>query len=489
MAGTGGAGIDGNQQHRRGRWADETPPCDRMQEDDDSAYADDDACWEEDADEGAEEYEASNAWEHQPSVEELKARWLHECRAVKTLEKVEKGTDAPSAALSAARGARDAAEQEWRDRLAPKPVSLRLGYAQRKLDKAQRALDKASQDLQQFEDEVKLRRDQLWEAVATAEGRRDARQEELDALHREAGELAGDRDRAKSHSGGNKVSDMVAKELQAIVELLEEGSEARGRANLLIARVATTTECEEHERFCIHTDAEDARSDADEGYQLVTRRTRGSQRNHAKGEANKEYIWGADAQGRWSRRKGAKDGDAREATAATGKDGMGKGGDGAAAASSNAPQDTRTPGLSASAHQPPAANDARGRKNAREEDGPQHSHPCGKSHRGEDDMRDVSVEADGDDAARAAQLKLEQDAAVAAAKEAGATFGDNASIQIAGQLYARKVQQVADRARAAGVEPVSDGRALIELAPHDLNDWIKTVLNPAEKEAAEVKDL
>ncbi len=217
MAGTGGAGIDGNQQHRRGRWADETPPCDRMQEDDDSAYADDDACWEEDADEGAEEYEASNAWEHQPSVEELKARWLHECRAVKTLEKVEKGTDAPSAALSAARGARDAAEQEWRDRLAPKPVSLRLGYAQRKLDKAQRALDKASQDLQQFEDEVKLRRDQLWEAVATAEGRRDTRQEELDALHREAGELAGDRDRAKSHNGVNKVSDMVAKDLQAIV--------------------------------------------------------------------------------------------------------------------------------------------------------------------------------------------------------------------------------------------------------------------------------
>ncbi len=371
--------------------------------------------------------------------------------------------------------------------LAPKPVSLRLGYAQRKLDKAQRALDKASQDLQQFEEDVKLQRSQLWEAVGTAESRRDARQEELDSLHREAGELAGDRGGARAGSGGDRVSEMVARELQAIVELMEEGSEARGRANLLIAKVSTTAECNVHERYCIHTDAEDARSDEDDGYQLVTRRARGTQRSQAKGEAQKEYTWGADAQGRWTRRKGAKDGDMRDATAGKGEGGMGKGGDGAA--SSGTQQCTLTPEVSVSTPQPPAASGARGRKNVRDDGETQDSHPCGKSHRGEDDMRDVSVEAEGDDAARAARLKLEQDAAITAAKEMGATFGDNASVQIAAQLYARKVQQVADRARAAGVEPASDGKALIELAPHDLNEWVKAVLTPAEREAAECKDL
>ncbi len=102
---------------RRGRWADSCPPCDRMaQDDDNSEYADEDAYWE--GDEG----EEGDGWGWQPTPEDLKSRWLQECRAVRALERAEWDCTETSAALLAARGARDRAEQRWKDARDPKQV-------------------------------------------------------------------------------------------------------------------------------------------------------------------------------------------------------------------------------------------------------------------------------------------------------------------------------------------------------------------------------
>ncbi len=113
-----------------------------------------------------------------------------------------------------------------------------------------------------------------------------------------------------------------------------------------------------------------------------------------------------------------------------------------------------------------------------------------KSHRGEDEVQDVSVELGGDDAARAAQLQKEQAIAIWAARNAQSIFGDNTSRAIAGQLYAHKVKLVEQRAVAVGVvAKARDGRDLVELAPEEFTEWVQAVLEPAEKEIGEAKDL
>ncbi len=467
---------------RRGRWADQTPPCDRADgEDDETSMADCDEDWEEEDDDG---YDCG--WVYQPTADDLRGRWLQECRAVKALERAEKGDHGPSAALAAARNARDRAEEEWRGALAPKPVSLRMGYAQKKLDRAQRALERASLELQQFEEEAEQRRSELRGAVDEAEKRRQGRQDELDALHREAGELAAANEAREQRGAVSKESekllDMVAKEIQALVETLEEGSEARGRANLLLARVATAPEPEDGRHFSIHTDGEDA--SCDDAFQLVARRSRGTKGGKGPQAPHRETTWCANAQGRWNRQKH----DAvHEERRQMSEDRPSKvadgncGGGGAGAASSNEP---KPQGATAAGAPKPAVDGAivaRSRKGARERDDEHEQNPNpNKVHRGEDDSNLVSVEGNGDDAARALRLQREQEIAIQAAQAAQATFGDSTSMQIAGQLYAQKVEQVRSRAKAVSIEPVANAKQLIELSPEELNMWIRDVLAPAE---------
>ncbi len=91
---------------------------------------------------------------------------------------------------------------------------------------------------------------------------------------------------------------------------------------------------------------------------------------------------------------------------------------------------------------------------------------------------------------RALKLKSEQDAAIQAAREANAQFGDSTSMHIAAQVYAHKVDQARARAKAVGIEPVSEGRQLIELPPDAFNKWVNEVLVPAEcRKGDEDKDL
>jgi hypothetical protein len=481
-AGTSERGVCIGGTSRR-RWADDATPRARARagSDDDSEYADEDEVMA--VDEEDDQELDDDGWVHKPTVESLRSRWAQECRAVKALERVERdGDQGPTAALQAARLARDRAEQDWRDALSPKPVSVRMGYAQKKLDRAQRSVDRAEADLRSFEEEAERRRAELQDIVAQAEGRRDMRQRELDALHKEAGELAaassGEAWQSNpSPSGAERTLDILAKGLQALVEDLAEGSPARERANLLLAKAANVPSPLPHQHYTIYTDGEEHGGDADGGAAATTNREEAGR--PAQRSGRREATWRPAANGRWDKnhqRDGA--GTTAAATATT-------------TATAPATPTTTTPSVEGGTAKPPgaAAAPVQARAGARPREESPAAAPPNKQHRGHDEELIVSVEGGGDDQQRARKLQQEQQQAVAAALSANATFGDEQARQIAGQLYAHKVELAKARAAAVGVEAAIDGRPLIELAPDRFTAWITEVLEPAERDAKEEKDL
>ncbi len=256
---------------------------------------------------------------------------------------------------------------------------------------------------------------------------------------------------------------------------------------MLLAKVATADSACEHQHFSISTDAEDDQGGDGGQFQVVTRRGRGAQKTQGAQATGKGATWTASVQGRWCKHKGAADAaepSCMDAAADGAREGKGGARDASSSARTNNNDQAANPTIPATGG--PAEN--RGKRGAREGDD-ESQPPCGKSHRGDDDVQMVSVEGGGDDAARAAKLRQEQEAAIEAARQAGATFGDEASAHIAGQLYAHKVQLVVERAKAAGVEPTSEGKSLIELAPHEFNAWVQHTLAPADRAAAENKEL
>ncbi len=500
-------GGGGQAAAARRRWADEEPPCDgdAAMGDEGSEYAEEDAAWEEEQ----EDYEEC-AFVRQPTAADLKSRWELECRAVRALEKVEKGGSEPSAALWAARNARDRAEKSWRDSLVARPVAVRMALAQKKVDRAQKTVDKARGELEEFEDEVHRRRCELQEALDHAEERLQVRVGHLDDLHREAGELAAaNADAAEGRQGmptadgAESLRAMLAGEFQVFIELLEEGTEAREKANTILAKLATLpTESGNHQQYNIHTDEEGA--DEDGGYQLVTRRGRTTAGGKGKGTTRPraEPVWTSTANGRWNRQRPSGTGDAplgdAQGASSSNIGSTASGGQDAAALATARTEDRQRSGPSVTA---PAAqhggNERSGKGKRAAEDGggqeAQRSHGYNKSHRGSDNQALPAVEGNGDDAGRALKLHQEQEAATEAAKAANATFGDQTSMQIAGQLYAHKVDLIKARAVAAGITPLADGRELLQLAPAELNAWVEGVLTRAEKQGEqddqEEKDL
>ncbi len=462
---------------RRGRWADDEVPCDRMRDDADDDYADDDLAMEaeeEDGGGGDEDWE-----EEEPTPEELRQAWLRECSAVKAL--AAQGRHASSAALAAAREARDQAEENWRRARKPVPLSIRMGFAQRKLDKAQAALTRVRLELDEFDEETDRRRAEIRKRIDEADARYRNRVTQMDDLHAEAAGLAAsstaDGAAAKRAERDGEVCTMVALELQAIAETLDEGADARGKINLLLARVATATARPPVEQF----DIGDVDDSAEDGA----------------GDA----AWSADSSGRWNRvtRRGKSHAEAsgsqcnnqhrgeglgqrKPVGAGTGTNATGA----AAAAGTDAGSGSKAAegmGVTAAATTTAAPPSAPKPGIRRREEGEQDDAARGKSHRGHDDVGVQSVEVQGDDYRRALKLREEQAIAAAAAIEGQAVFGDERSRQIAGQLYEHKVSLLKARATELGLAPTSGGRQLIELTPEELAEWMRRVLEPAERAA------
>ncbi len=470
------------QPARRGRWADEEIPVDRLRDEADDCYIDDDLdmeAAEEDDGEGDEEWE-----EDEPSPEELRRIWLRECDAVKSL--AAQGKHSSSAALAAAREARDRAEENWRRAKKPVPLSIRMGFAQRKLDKAQAALARVRHELDAFDEDTDRRRREISDRMEEADARYRSRVSQMDALHAEAASLAAgaaDQDagpRRTDRSGD--VCTMVALELQAIAESLDEGADARGKINLLLSKVATATARPPAEQYDIADEGDDGGSDVGNATwdaDASGRWCRVARKGKASGKASGSQLHGSrrnEEPGRDEPMGDGKGANAAEATAAAGSTAVARGG--------NA-EGTSAPAAAANAPTPPTATRAgvRRREGCQQDDAARN-----KSHRGHDDERVQSVEAEGDDYRRALKLREEQAIAAAAAIESQAVFGDEKSRQIAGQLYEHKVGLLRARAAELGLAPTSGGRQLIELTPEELAEWMRRVLEPAERTARSGKE-
>ncbi len=506
-AGGDGFGIGGSPEYpwtaRRGRWADDDPPCDQQEEGDGSQYAADDLA----ADDGD---DGPNAWDDEVSEETLKQRWQQECRAVRALEDC--GTSETCEALAAAKAARDRARQLWMDAKEPRPVAIRMGWAQKRLDKAQRSLERCRSALAQFEVETESRREALRKDIEEAEHRCQMRWEQMDALNAEAGEMAsGGASGGGVRRGDDRRIDDLAKGLLAVIECLDEGSEARSRANLLLAQVACASEPVRGESWRCHIGSDDGEAsnamDTDCGRQCED----DSRQGHGE-----QARWSERAHGRWNKGQGDGTGatsnvtrspgevrgghatsrastqgatggqNAARAGDADGGDGATRTGHGGQAQAAGARTETPAEGgAQGNTGGPPHGGRA---VRAREES------PCrasaAKQHRGHDIEQVVSVEAGGDDQARARKLMQEQALVVAATVGSNSTFGDEQSRQLAGQLYAHKVELVKARATAAGLDTMPGGRQLIELDPQSFNAWVAEHLEPAEARARDdEKDL
>ncbi len=499
---------------RRGRWADDTPPCDRMADDvdGDSCYEDDDAnddTWGEQEDEDGADGDVGFGCA-KPTPEALRGRWLYECKVVRALERAEWDHDGgPSAALQAAKAARDRAEDAWRGSLQPKPVALRMANAQRKLDRALKAVGRAEAALQSHEEEAEAKRQRLQQAVEEAEERSAVRQRELEELQREAGNIAAANAArgqpvtaaAAEEGGAVRLHEAQARDFQAFIESLDEGSEARGRANLLLAKWASAEDPSSRQHFSIATDGED--SEGAGAFQAVGRKGRplrapssscapASAASTTRGTTGP--TWSETTAGRWNRiRADEQAAHPRTSTNSRRAEEDTAGEDGAPPRVAPldkpphpAPRGQRIEGGSGTDQCREVGRQSKGRQ---DRDDIEAEQPPNKSHRGHDDIAPpVSVESGADDASRARKLLEEQQAAMQAAIAAKATFGDEASMHIAGQLYAHKVELARQRAEAAGISTCVDGMPLLQLSPERFSEWAANVLKPAE-EAAEAKHL
>ncbi len=508
IRGAWGTAVEaGNGAASRPRWADDEPPCDGGPccGDEGSDYVGEDAAWEDDEYEGGAD-EDGNAWHSPPSPEDLRSRWQQECRAVRALERAERGEQTPSSALLAARATRDRAEHDWREALKVRPVAVRMLNAQRNADRAQRAVEKTAQELSDFEEETAQRRKALQDALDYAKQRYEGRMRQLDELHREAGELATANAGAAQciePAGGKaeRLVSIIANEMQALIELIDEGSEARGKANLILARVAsaeldTVPATSRHQHYSIHTDTEEA--EAGDGFRTVTRKGRKTGTKGSNTVVRREPTWTTAPNGRWNRYRALDDADDGMCVDDRGEDEGPKGArrdeprghDGGAAPKGGAGKSAANQGLAEAPNGGEAWPGKGGQAPGGDDDDGEVQQRPNKSHRGHDVVTATAAGGGGDDAARAIQLKREQDAIIQATLAARASFGDEATMHIAGQLYAQKVAALVARAKAAGVDPTAEGRELIQLTPEELNKWVECALKPAEgKEEEEAKEL
>ncbi len=481
----------------RARWADQTPPCDLANgDDDDSMYADDDAAWEDlEADECQDDAEA----DAEPEPEHLRRLWEQEGRAVRLLE--QQGLPDTSPVLIAARQARDQSEDNWRKARKPQPLAVRMGWMQKKVDRAAKALERARLDYEAFEEDVAQRREQLQSRIKVAEEWFWHRDGQMEELHAEAGGLVagggpgGTAEHDSRRNEAEQLRSIFAKEMQAFAESLEEGTDARSKANLLLAKLETAQPAGGPEQYHIGGTQDGLQDDAE--WSVYKGKAKGTRR-HSK--------WNVDAGGRWNRAqgiKGAAVGPSAGCAAQGGehvcgttpaatvqpaapkagananngaKGGAERGKGGEAGTSSQSP--TAVSGEVPQGEVGHATGKGRNAGSVRPRD--DEGGPCPKSHRGSGGDGGEPGQVGEDDAQRAERLRQEQAIAMAAALEANAVFGDEKSRQIAGQLYAHQVDMAKRRAEKVGVPVVIGGKQLIELSPEDFGDWVRSALEPAE---------
>ncbi len=459
----------------RQRWSDLASACD---EDEDMDDEDLDAEWDDEA-EGTEPAAESDPRQLRANYEELS-------RAVRNLEK-RGGFTQGSTALRALEEARDKAERAWRSAKPPAPLPTRMAWAESKLDKAATALTKARLAVDELDAAYEKQREFLYQQIHEAEAWYRWRQQQVDDLHNEAAEKAPARRGAQGSEGGaevkEKIRDQLLPEVQAIMEHAEGNPELLEKLSLLAAglvdaetRLAGSPSAPAAETFDM------AEGDSDGGNGGGTTRdtaskggagcTQGKGGADAGGPKGKSSEWRSDGPGRWSRAAAAgKTGNAsaemaaQATAAAAASQTKGDSGAGGAAAAPRRGAGDGANGQDCGMDDDEAASD-------REDGGP----PKHRRRRSAEDTRNEAREAA--DRKRAEELHAQQSAAAAAQVDsfnAGAGgFGSQAALSIAAQRFVGEVQSAQERAAKRGIEPkAGDGRALLELTPMELQQWVE----------------
>ncbi len=468
----GGADVGGaTEVEARRRWSDE--------DSEDEDWAGDGDC-DDDCGGGDED----GYGDETPDPRQLRATYEEYARAVRDMER--KGSYGP--AVDTLRQARDAAEGAWRQAKSPAPLPRRLEWAETKLRKAQSALTRVRLELDRFDEETDRRRADLLARIQEAEGWYSWRQRQLDDIHDEAAERApGRRCGGPSSDGANEVRESlrghVLPEMQAILEEVQEGSAVHERLALLVAGLADAEAklgAAREEDGPPHYDIWDGDSHDEgwqEGHHSTTEGTGGREQDRGSGDDNGNARpaaeWRSEGPGRWSRadaaRKGAQQaqssGAAASAETSPNQDaGSGKGGGRRRQEDAPASADNGT--------SPSGKGMGHG---SGDDDGTERA---GKHRRRQTDAEDKEDARAAADAKRAEELHRQLQMATAVQeqsyREGGGGFGSEAALSAAAQKFVHDVQRAQAQAHELGVEPCAeDGRALLQLSPTELRQWVE----------------
>ncbi len=490
----------------RPRWADDAS--------DDGGDGDEDL--QDDGDDwGMEDWGEDDGMDTDPKT--LRANFEAHARMVRDMER--RGREyRGSPALETLRAARDAAEKAWRDAKAPAPLPVRMGRAEEKLDRAGAALTKARLALDDFDERAERQREELVQRIAEADKWFRWRQQQLDLLHEEAGErVAAKRQGADTAGGAGGIRSRIKADfLPAVQELLEH---VEGNPEIVekLALLAEGLEEAERDLGAAHadrvTESYDIAGDdsADEGGGKGERKGPGCCGAQRYGEAAREgsrsgkaSVWKPEGAGRWTRRTAGDD--AQPQGKGPNAQGTGappaEGADGAAPPAQAKPlgKTGAEPSRSCGSNTPVAGAAAEGATSADQPNGSgasgssevDHVQPRAPSGEGEGEhevqeqaakhrRRRTAAEARQEmDAKRAMDLLQEQQAAMAAqlqSHQAGTGgFGSEAALSMAAQRFVHEVRQAEARAAKKGIDPRHDGRALLELSPMELQQWVQANL-------------
>ncbi len=418
------------------------------------------------------EADVDGAWETDPR--QLRAAYEEHAKAARELER--KGNYGP--ALATLQLARDEAERRWREAKPPAPLSKRLEWADAKLRRAQGALTRVRLELDAFDEDTDRRRAEICDRIQEAERWYHWRKQQLDEVHDEAAECAPGRRSGASGGGGTetvrrRIRAHMLPEMQAILEVVPEGSDLHGRLALFAAGLADAEAKlgdwrEDEGPTTYHMGDDDSHEAWSEGAQAEYGDEQDQQR-HPMGRCQEgtTAVWKPEGAGRWTRTGAPKGGDqqpgpegkagsgARKPTQANGGNGTGEG---------KATADGS------------AANASCAAAGMEEDDGD--ATRAGKHRRRHTAAEVEQEERAASDNRRAEELRMQFEQAAAAQersfRDGKGGFGSEAALSVAAQGFVLRVQRVQAQAGEMGVEPLAqDGRTLLELSPAELKQWVR----------------
>ncbi len=494
------------------------PPVKRLWSDE---MSDDEGDGDDDQEEGAGE------WGHQDWGEEggqetdpkvLRATFEAHAKVVRDMERWGRAYEG-SPALETLRAARDAAEQAWRCAKTPAPLPVRMGRAESKLERSETALSRARLALDEFDERTHKQREVLVRKIEEADRWYRWRQRQLDLLHKEAGEKVAAKCQGMGAAAGasevrSRIRGSFLPAVQEIIEHVEGNPE-------IVARLAMLADgLDEAEKYLGADQAEggaekfDIGGDESAGEDAAATGTTGEQggRNQSgpgarasegKG-AGKASEWKPEGAGRWTRKAATGEAQPQGSSGHVQTGGRpttgGPGDMAASAASGNLARAGEAPAKGIEHHVPAMGGAATGAMDTGTSGGTSSSggnggglgHPRATTVDDDDEpecreqeakhrRRRTAEEARQEsDARRAMDLLREQQAAMEVqvqSHQAGAGgFGSEMALSMAAQKFVHEVRRAEARAEKKGIKPLHEGKALLEVSPMELQQWVQANL-------------